>query len=485
MSATFHRRSALLMDFYELTMANSYFEQGRTEDIGYFDYFFRKVPDEGGYAVFAGLEQLLEFVEQCRFSTDEIAFLRRKGLFSEGFLAYLADFRFRGDIWAVDEGSVVFPNEPLVIVRAPLIDCQILETFLLFTLNHQSLIATKAARIVSVAQGRAVLEFGTRRAHGADASHYGARAAYIAGAVGSSNTYSDFVYGIPALGTMAHAYVQSFDSEYEAFLRYAQTYPNDTVLLVDTYDTLNQGIPNAIRVHQDYLAPNGYALKGIRIDSGDLAYLSVKARKILDEAGLTEVKITVSNALDEYLIKDLLQQGAEIDVFGVGERLITAKSDPVFGGVYKIVALEKNGLIEPKIKLSETLSKTTTPAFKQLWRLYDENRKAIADVVTLHDEQIDTEAPYLLFDPQFVWNKKSVKGFSAQKRLKCRIKQGVRLIPSPSLAEIRAFCLQEQASLWNEVRRLENPHRYYVDLSAALWELKQQLIAKHSGKKDE
>ncbi|MDG2956429.1 nicotinate phosphoribosyltransferase [Bisgaard Taxon 10/6] len=477
------QNSALLMDFYALTMANSYFEQGRQDEIAYFDYFFRKVPDEGGYAVFAGLEQVLDYLENLHFSEREIEFLQQKHIFSAGFLDYLRRFHFRGDVWAVQEGSVVFPNEPLLIVRAPIIDCTLIEAFLLLTLNHQTLIATKAARIVSVAQGRGVLEFGARRAHGADAAHFGARAAYIAGVDGTSNVYSDFTCGIPALGTMAHAYVQSFDSEYEAFLQYAETYPDNTVLLVDTYDTLHQGIPNAIRVHQEYLAPRGYKLKGIRIDSGDLAYLSIRAREMLDAAGLTETKITVSNSLDEYLIKDLLLQGAKIDSFGVGERLITAKSEPVFGGVYKIVALEKDGRLIPKIKLSETLQKTTTPGFKNLWRLYDQNRKAIADVITLHDEIIDNGKPYMLFDPEYTWKTKWVTDFVAEQKLQQWFEQGERRRPAPSLAESRAYCRRELESLWNEVRRLEKPHGYYVDLSQNLWTLKQHLIERHSGKK--
>ncbi|EIJ69164.1 nicotinate phosphoribosyltransferase [Pasteurella bettyae] len=476
------QNSALMMDFYALTMANSYFEQGRKDEIAYFDYFFRRVPDEGGYAVFAGLEQLLSYLEQLRFTAQEIDFLRHKNLFSESFLDYLKHFQFRGDVWAVKEGTVVFPHEPLVIIRAPIIHCALIEAFLLFTLNHQTLIATKAARIVSVAQGRKVFELGARRAHGGDAAHYGARAAYIAGINGTSNVYSDFMCGIPSLGTMAHAYVQSFNHEYDAFLQYAKDYLNNSILLVDTYDTLKQGIPNAIRVHKEYLAPLGYSLKGIRIDSGDLAYLSIQARKMLDEAGLTETQITVSNSLDEYSIKDLLSQGAKIDNFGVGERLITAKSEPVFGGVYKIVALEKDGKLIPKIKLSETLQKTTTPAFKNLWRLYDKNHKAIADVITLHDEMIKSGQPYRLFDPEYTWKTKQVTDFVAEQKLLQWFNQGKRMIDSPTLEAIRTYCQQEIQSLWEEVRRLEKPHGYYVDLSQDLWTLKQELIKKHSGK---
>ena len=472
----------LLMDYYALTMAQSHFSQGRQHEIAYFDYFFRTVPDHGGYAIFAGLTQVLDYLEFLHFTPDDIAFLRSKGVFTAEFLDYLANFRFHGDIRAVPEGSVVFPHEPLLTVRAPLIDCQLIETYLLLTLNHQSRIATKAARIVHEAAGRPVFEFGARRAHGGDAAHYGARAAYIGGVAATANTYSEYVSGIPVVGTMAHAFVQSFDSEYEAFLQYAKTWPDNTVLLVDTYDTLRQGIPNAIRVHNEYLAPRGHSLRGIRIDSGDLAYLSNRAREMLDAAGLHDTKITVSNSLDEYLIKDLVQQGAAIDNFGVGERLITAKSNPVFGGVYKIVALEKDGAIIPKIKISETLAKTTTPGYKQLWRLYDAGGKAIADVITLHGETIDDSQPYELFDPEYPWKRKTVSGFRAEKRLQTWMEAGVRSIAMPSLEDVRAHCQHEQQTLWDEIRRLENPHGYYVDLSQALWQLKQDLIREHAGK---
>lgn len=472
----------LLMDYYALTMAQSHFSQGRQHEIAYFDYFFRTVPDHGGYAIFAGLTQVLDYLEFLHFTPDDIAFLRSKGVFTAEFLDYLANFRFRGDVRAVPEGSVIFPHEPLLTVRAPLIDCQLIEAYLLLTLNHQSRIATKAARIVHEAAGRPVFEFGARRAHGGDAAHYGARAAYIGGVAATANTYSEYVSGIPVVGTMAHAFVQSFDSEYEAFLQYAKTWPDSTVLLVDTYDTLRQGIPNAIRVHNEYLAPRGHALRGIRIDSGDLAYLSNRAREMLDAAGLHNTKITVSNSLDEYLIKDLVQQGAAIDNFGVGERLITAKSNPVFGGVYKIVALEKDGAIIPKIKISETLAKTTTPGYKQLWRLYDAGGKAIADVVTLHDETIDDSQPYELFDPEYPWKRKIVSGFRAEKRLQTWMEAGARSIAMPSLEDVRAHCQHEQQTLWDEIRRLENPHGYYVDLSQALWQLKQDLIREHAGK---
>ncbi|MDO5090306.1 MAG: nicotinate phosphoribosyltransferase [Cardiobacteriaceae bacterium] len=473
----------LLMDFYALTMANAYFREGRHEEIACFDYFFRRVPDGGGYAVFAGLAQLADYLENLRFSEEDVDFLRQKGGFDEGFLRYLQEFRFSGDVLAMQEGEAVFPGEPLLTVRAPLGQCQLLETFLLLTLNHQSLIATKAARMVDVAAGRRVYEFGSRRAHGADAALLGARAAYIGGVHGTANTAAEQHFAIPAIGTMAHAFVQSFPSEYEAFLAYAECYPAHTVLLADTFDTLKSGVPNAIRVHHEYLVPRGQRLKGIRLDSGDLAYLSRRAREMLDAADMHDVQIIVSNSLDEYLIRDLVHQDAAIDAFGVGERLITARSEPVFGGVYKIVALEQGGKSIPKIKLSENMAKTTTPGRKQVWRLYDEGGMAIADVITLHDETIDETAPYLLFDPEHTWKRKQVANFRAEALLTPLFTAGKRVRPTPPLDAIRAHREQALSRLWPEVRRLDNPHGYYVDLSPALWQLKQDMMAQHAGGK--
>lgn len=471
----------LLTDFYELTMANSYFELGRKDEIAYFDFFFRSIPDNGGYAIFAGLEQVIEYIENLSFESDEIEYLRSKKIFNEEFLEYLKNFKFRGSIYSFQEGYPIFPGEPVITVRGPLIDCQIIETSLLLTVNHQSLIATKSSRIVEAAKGRQVMEFGARRAHSYDAANYGARAAYIAGVDGTSNTYLDFQLGIPALGTMAHSYVQSFDTEYEAFLAYATTYPDDTLLLVDTYDTLRQGIPNAIKVHNEYLKPRGKYLKGIRIDSGDLTYLTKKAREMLDKAGLTETKITVSNSLDEYLITSLIQQGAQIDSFGVGERLITARSEPVFGGVYKLVAIEdEKGVIVPKIKISDNVAKTTTPAFKQVYRFFDENNKAIADVVTLHDEVIDTSKPYLLFDPDHPWKQKLVTNYKVEPLMIPIYVDGKLVYERPTLDQIRKTKQREMNRLWDEVKRLEYPHQYYVDLSKPLWDLKQGLIKEFS-----
>ena len=414
------RKINLFTDFYELTMANSYFVEGKENEIVYFDYFFRTLPDSGGYAIFAGLDHVINYLLNLKFSNQEIKYLRDLKIFDEGFLEYLKNFKFTGDVYSFKEGSPIFPNEPILTVKGNIIECQIIETYLLTALNHQSLIATKAARIVEAAQGRSVMEFGARRAHGHDAANYGARAAYIAGAIGTSNTYAGYKYGIPALGTMAHSYVQSFPTEYDAFLAYAKTYPNNSLFLVDTYDTLGRGIPNAIKVAKDYLEPNGYRLKGIRIDSGDLTYLTKEARKLLDAAGMKDCLITVSNSLDEYTIKDLLYQGAKIDTFGVGERLITAKSEAVFGGVYKLVAIQDNEKIIPKIKLSDTVAKTTTPSFKQVYRLFDNKNKAIADLVTLRDEVIDGTKPYLLFDPDYIWKQKEITDFKEIGRASCR-----------------------------------------------------------------
>lgn len=474
-----NRKLTMLMDFYELTMANGYFVDNKHLEIAVFDVFFRSVPDRGGYAIFAGLEQVIEYIQELSFSEEEIAFLRSKKLFSEGFLDYLRNFTFTSDIYAMKEGTPIFPHEPILVVKGPIIECQLIETMVLLTINHQSLIATKAARIVNAADGRAVLEFGARRAHGYDASIYGARAAYIAGVIGSSNTYVDYKYQIPAIGTMAHSYVQSFPTEYEAFKSYAEAYPNDCVLLVDTYNTLKQGIPNAIQIHHDILAPMGKHLKGIRLDSGDLTYLSIEARRMLDEAGLYDTQITVSNSLDEYLIKELIHQGARIDAFGVGERLVTARSEAVFGGVFKLSAIEVDHTLVPKIKISENVQKTTTPGFKQVYRFYGEHGKAIADVMTLFDEVIDEKEPYRLFHPDYPWKSQMVENFTAVPMLIPIFTKGKLIYELPNLTQIRAHHRKELHALWPEVLRLENPHQYYVDLSQKLWDLKQAMIIKY------
>lgn len=474
------RNLSMLIDFYELTMANSYFHHHKNEE-AVFDLFFRSVPDDGGYAVMAGLEQAIQYIQELKFDEKDIDYLRTKKLFDEGFLTYLLNFKFSCDVSAIKEGTPIFPNEPVMVVRGPIIECQLVETMLLLTINHQSLIATKTSRIVYAAKGRSVLEFGSRRAQGYDAANFGARAAYIAGVIGSANTMTDRDFKIPALGTMAHSFVQSFDNEYDAFLAYAKTYPDSTVLLVDTYSTIHSGLPNAIRVYNDYLKPMGKTLKGIRIDSGDLTYLSKKAREMLDAAGLAETKITVSNSLDEYLITNLVQQGAQIDAFGVGERLITSKSDSVFGGVYKLAALKDNGAMIPKMKLSDNVVKTTNPGVKKLYRLFDQSsNKAIADVVTLDTEVINENEPYLLFDPNFPWKQKLVSDFKAVSLLEPIFKKGKLVYQKPSLEEIRSYHKEQMSTLWDEVKRFENPHPYYVDLSRKLWQLKQDLIEKYA-----
>lgn len=407
-----NQRLELVADFYEYTMANGYFNKNMQDRIAYFDVFFRKVPDEGGYAIVAGLEQIINYIRNLSFDEEDISYLRKQNKFSEEFLNYLENFRFTGDIWAIPEGTVVFPNEPLITVKAPIIQAQLLETMLLLTTNHQSLIATKTSRIVKEAQGRPVMEFGARRAHGINAAVEGARAAIIGGAVGTSCTLSAKEFNVPASGTMAHSWIQSFDSEYEAFKAYAELYPDDCTFLIDTYNTIEFGLPNAIKVFNEVLKPKGYRPKAVRLDSGDLAYLSKKVRKILDEAGYEDCKICATNSLDEYLIKSLIEQDAKIDLFGVGENLITAKSEPVFGGVYKLVALEKDKKIVPKIKVSENTAKVTNPSFKKVYRFYDnETKKAIADVITLADEIID-EREYMIFDPQNPWKKKVLKDYS-------------------------------------------------------------------------
>lgn len=407
-----NQRLELVADFYEYTMANGYFNKNMEDRIAYFDVFFRKVPDEGGYAIVAGLEQIINYIRNLSFDEEDISYLRKQNKFSEEFLNYLENFRFTGDIWAIPEGTVVFPNEPLITVKAPMIQAQLLETMLVLTTNHQSLIATKTSRIVKEAQGRPVMEFGARRAHGINAAVEGARAAIIGGAIGTSCTLSAKEFNVPASGTMAHSWIQSFDSEYEAFKAYAELYPDDCTFLIDTYNTIESGLPNAIKVFNEVLKPKGYRPKAVRLDSGDLAYLSKKVRKILDEAGYEDCKICATNSLDEYLIKSLIEQDAKIDLFGVGENLITAKSEPVFGGVYKLVALEKDKKIVPKIKVSENTAKVTNPSFKKVYRFYDnETKKAIADVITLADEILD-EREYMIFDPQNPWKKKILKDYS-------------------------------------------------------------------------
>ncbi len=471
------RNLSMLMDFYELTMANGYFESGEKDTIAVFDMFFRNIPDRGGFAIFAGLEQLIGYMQNLRFDEEDIAYLRGRGMFSEEFLQYLANFQFSCDVWAVPEGTPVFPNEPLVVVRGPVIQAQLLETMLLLTLNHQSLIATKANRIARAARGRAVMEFGSRRAQGFDGAIYGARAAFIGGCSSTACTISDMLFGVPAVGTMAHSWVLTFDSEYEAFKTYAEIYPGNCTLLVDTYNVLKSGMPNAIRVFDEVVVPRGFRPKGVRIDSGDIAYLSKRMRKMLDDAGYQDVAIVASNSLDEYIINELWDQGAQVDQFGVGESLITSRSNPVFGGVYKIAATVKNGEYEAKIKVSESIEKITTPCFKTLYRLYEKDTgKAIADYVALFDEEIDESQPLTIFDPIATWKKQELTGYTAQKLLCPIFEQGRLVYQCPELRQVQDYCRQQVDTLWDEMKRFEFPHRYYVDLSDRLWTVKRELL---------
>lgn len=473
----------MLCDFYELTMSNGYFRNGMKDRICYFDVFYRSIPDGGGFAIAAGLEQVIDYIKNLHFSDEDIAYLRQRDLFCEEFLTYLKHFRFTGDIYAVPEGTPIFPKEPMLTVRAPAIEAQLIETYVLLILNHQSLIATKANRVVRAAEGRRVLEFGSRRAQGAQGAMLGARAAFIGGCDGTACTISDQLYGVPAGGTMAHSWVQMFDTEYEAFKTYCEMYPNNATLLVDTYNSLKSGIPNAIRAFNEVLRPLGITKCGIRLDSGDMTYLTKKARKMLDDAGWTECEISVSNSLDEYIIRDLLHQGAQIDMFGVGERLITARSEPVFGGVYKLVAVEDDkGTVIPKIKISENVGKITNPHFKKLYRFYgNDTGKAIADYLCVYDETVDDSKDLLIFDPETTWKQKTVYNFTAKEMQVPIFLHGELVYEQPTLKEIRSYCAEQVETLWDEVKRFDNPHGYYVDLSDKLWKIKYDLLKSNSG----
>lgn len=472
----------MLCDFYELTMSQGYFSNGYKDRVTYFDVFFRQCPDGGGFAIAAGLEQIVQYIQDLHFDPEDIAYLRGRNIFTEEFLAYLSDFRFTGDIWAVPEGTPVFPREPIITVRAPAIQAQLVETYILLCINHQSLIATKANRVVRAAQGRTVLEFGSRRAQGADAAILGARAAYIGGCNGTACTISDQLFGVYAGGTMAHAWVQMFDSEYEAFKAYAEMYPTNCTLLVDTYNTLKSGVPNAIRVFNEVLKPMGITQCGIRLDSGDMTYLTKKARKMLDDAGWTDCKISVSNSLDEYIIQDILRQGAKIDMFGVGERLITAKSEPVFGGVYKLVAVEQpDGTVIPKIKISENVGKITNPHYKKLYRFFGKDTgKAIADYLCVHDEVVDDSKDIEIFDPEATWKTKTVYNYTAKELQVPIFREGKLVYQCPALADVRKYCLEQVDTLWDEIKRFDNPQTYYVDLSQKLWDIKYGLLKENS-----
>lgn len=470
----------LLTDFYELTMANGYLKNGLKDKIAYFDMYFRKVPDNGGFAIMAGVEQLINYLSNLKFSKEDIEYLKSKKIFDTEFIEYLENFEFKCDVWAVPEGTPIFPNEPMVTVRGPLMQAQFVETMILLTVNHQSLIATKSNRIVRAADGRPVMEFGSRRAQGGDGAIYGARAAYIGGVVGTACTISDKLFGVPALGTMAHSWVQSFKSEYEAFKAYATAYPDNCTLLVDTYNVLKSGVPNAIKVFDEVLKPLGIKNMGIRIDSGDITYLSKKARAMLDAAGYENAKIVASNSLDEYIIRDIITQGARIDSFGVGERLITSKSEPVFGGVYKLVAVEENGEIVPKIKVSENVAKITTPYFKKIWRLFsNETGMAIGDVLTTFDETINDGESYEIFDPEHTWKRKTISDFTAKELMVPIFEDGKCVYKSPQLKEIRDYAIKQLDTVWDEIKRFENPHQYYVDMSQKLWDIRYKLLSEY------
>lgn len=472
---------SMLCDFYELTMANGYFKNGYYKRTTYFDVFFRSVPEEGGFAIASGLSDIISYLENLHFSTEDIEFLRSKNCFDEDFLAYLKDFHFTGDIYAMPEGTPIFPYEPVMVVKAPAIEAQLIETFVLLCFNHQSLIATKANRIVRAAKGRPVMEFGSRRAQGASAAIIGARAAYIGGCAATACTLTDQLYKVPAVGTMAHSWVQTFDTEYDAFKTFAEMYPDNAILLVDTYDTLRSGVPNAIKVFKEEKEKGTLTNFGIRLDSGDLAYLTKKARKMLNEAGLHDAKIVVSNSLDEYLIRDLLLQGAQIDSFGVGERLIVSKKQPVFGGVYKLAAIEKDGEVIPKIKVSENTAKITNPGVKKVYRYYDNcTGKAIADEICLIDETVSSDEDHLIFDPEDTWKQRVLHNFSVRSLLVPIFKDGKLIYEMPSLEETKEYCAKEIDTLWDEVKRFEYPHQYNVDLSTKLWTLKNKMLKDRS-----
>lgn len=468
---------SMLADFYEFTMANGYLESNMEDEIAYFDMFFRAIPDDGGFAIMAGVEQLIEYLKNLRFNDEDLEYFRSKNIFTEKFLDYLRNFKFTCDVWAIPEGTPIFPQEPIVVVRGPIVQAQLIETMILLTINHQSLIATKANRITRAAQGRDVIEFGSRRAHSYEAAILGARAAYIGGCIGTANTIVDRDFDIPAMGTMAHSWIQMFPTELDAFRAYARVYPDSCNLLVDTYNTLKVGIPNAIKVFNEEVIPRGFRPKGIRIDSGDMAYISKEARKMLDDAGFPDCKIMASSSLDEYVIEDLINQGAKIDSFGVGERLITARSEPIFGGVYKLTTIEKDGNLIPKIKISGNVGKITTPGFKQVYRLFDrDSHKAMADVITLHDEAIDDTKPYEIFHPLYTWKRKTISNFYAKKLLVKIFDQGEPVYESPNIHEIKRYCTEQVDLLWPEVKRFEKPHEYFVDLSPALWKIKDKLL---------
>lgn len=469
----------MLVDFYELTMMNGYLLNDVANKQVVFDVFYRKNPDNGGYAIMCGLQEIVEYINDLHFDEDDIDYLRSRGIFSEEFLEYLKNYKFTGDIYAIPEGTPVFPYEPLITVKANIMDAQLIETMLLLTINHQSLIATKAYKIKAAAGDRLVMEFGGRRSHGISAAVEGARAAYVGGVDATATTLADQQYGVPAVGTIAHSWVQLFGNDYDAMKACAKAYPDNCSYLVDTFDVLNSGIPAVIKVNNEILKSQGKYVKSVRLDSGDLAYLTKKMRKMLDDAGMKKTKIIVSNSLDEKLITDLINQGAPIDSFGVGERLITAKSDPVFGGVYKLAAVEENGVFEPRIKISENIEKITNPGFKKVYRLYNnDTKKAIADVITFKDEVIDDSKPYEIFDPIHIWKKQTLENFTAVELQVPIFVNGEQVYDLPDIEEIREYREKQMETLYEEIKRLSNPHVYYVDLSKDLWFKKQEMLMK-------
>jgi len=478
------RNLTMVMDLYELTMANGYFNSGDKEKKVAFDVFYRRNPDKGGFAIFAGLEQIIEYVENLHFEEEDIAYLRSLNTFTDDFLEYLADFTFRGDIYAFPEGTIMYPNEPIITVIAPLIDAQLVETAILALVNHQSLVATKTRRIVRAAAGKAVSDFGARRAHNMDAAVYGARAAYIGGANGTATVLAGQMFGIPVSGTMAHSWVMYYQDEFEAFKTYAENYPDGTVLLVDTYDTLNSGIPNAIRTAKEVLEPMGKRLKGIRIDSGDLAYLSNKVREMLDAAGLEDCKIIVSNSLDEHTIRSLNNQKAKIDSYGVGERLITGASSEfsgekisLLGAVYKIAAVEEDGVFKPRIKISGNVEKITNPGLKKVYRIYDENGKARADLLAKADEEIDMSKEFRFVNPEMPWKNQYFTNCTAKNLQQKIFENGKLIYDVPSIHEVRDYVRHQlETEIWEEEQRFHNPHRHYMDMTPDYYEMKMNLL---------
>lgn len=475
------RNLTMLTDLYQLTMMNGYLKHNMSGDEAVFDMFYRPLLNNSVYAVMAGLEQAIEYINNLHFSPDDIAYLKTLDLFDDAFFDYLTNFKFTGDIYAIEEGTPIFPGEPMIRVRAPIMQAQLIETAMLNIINHQTLIATKASKVVYAAGGTDVLEFGLRRAQGPDAGIYGARASIIGGCVATSNVYTGQQYNIPAKGTHAHSWVMSFPSELDAFRAYADVYPSSCMLLVDTYNTLKSGMPNAITVFKE-LREKGYKPVGIRLDSGDLAYLSKKSRIMLDEAGFTDAKIFVSGDMDEGTIWDLRSQGATIDVWGVGTKMITSDDLPALGGVYKLSAIVRDGVVQPKIKISENLIKMTNPGIKEVYRFYDNaTGKAIADYICMEDETIDSSKPMEIFDPVSTWKRMTVENFTAVPLLKPIFIGGKQVYQSPSLMEIAAYHKTQMDTFWDEYKRLARPHIYKVDLSQKLFDLKHELLI--SGKK--